>query len=281
LYWEYFLLFDQIGGWNTLFFGLRKSLHLVAPSNRNPPLMAELIEKYSVRVLPCSPTFLNMMDLDGIFNDFSMKSLRLITYGTERMPEQLLNRLSTKLPRVKFLQTFGTSETGIVQTKSLSSSSTFLTIDDPKVEWKIENNELWIKSSSQISGYINTTEKAIDDGWFKTGDLVESKNDNYFRIIGRKNEVINVGGEKVLPSEIEDFVMTIDGIQDCTAFSVSNGITGQAVGIKVVARESSDIKSLKKEIRKNSRLKLESFKIPVKIIFESKLNHTDRFKKKR
>lgn len=275
------LLFDHIGGLNTLFSGLRKSLHLVAPSNRNPRLMAELIEKYSVRVLPCSPTFLNMMDLDGIFNDFSMKSLRLITYGTERMPEQLLNRLSKKLPRVKFLQTFGTSETGIVQTKSLSSSSTFLTIDDPKVEWKIENNELWIKSSSQISGYINTTEKAIDDGWFKTGDLVESKNDNYFRIIGRKNEVINVGGEKVLPSEIEDFVMTIDGIQDCTAFSVSNGITGQAVGIKVVARESSDIKSLKKEIRKNSRLKLESFKIPVKIIFESKLNHTDRFKKKR
>lgn len=273
------LLFDHIGGLNTLLSGLQKSSHLVAPLERSPSIMANLIERYSVRVLPCSPTFLNMMYLDSIFDDFNLKSLRLVTYGTERMPEELLKRLSIKLPRVKFLQTFGTSETGIVQTKSLSSSSTFLTIEDPNVEWKIEDQELWIKSASQISSYINTDEQAIDDGWFKTGDLVEMKDGKYFKIIGRKKEVINVGGEKVLPSEIEDFIMSIDGVIDCTAFSVPNGITGQAVGIKVVMMKGVDKKSLKKDIRQISKLKLESFKVPVKMIFDTKLNHTDRFKK--
>lgn len=275
------LLFDHIGGLNTLLSGIKKSSHLVAPLQRNPSVLASLIETHNVRVLPCSPTFLNMMHLDQVFDKYDFKSLRLVTYGTERMPEELLKRLSVKLPRVKFLQTFGTSEIGIVQTKSLSSSSTFLTIDDPNVEWKIENKELWVKSKNQISEYINTNEKAINSGWFKTGDLVETKDDTYFKIVGRKNEVINVGGEKVLPAEIEDFVMAIAGVEDCTAFSVANGITGQAVGVKIIVDKEANTRDLKKTIRKLSRQKLESFKVPVKIIFETEMQHTERFKKER
>ncbi len=275
------LLFDHIGGLNTLFSGLRKAVHLVAPLARSPTVMAKLIHNHQVKILPCSPTFLNMMYLDGVFEEFDFKSLRLVTYGTERMPEELLTRLSKELPRVKFLQTFGTSETGIVQTKSLSSTSTFLTIDDPNVDWKIENKELWLKSSNQISNYINTDEKAIDDGWFKTGDLVEIRDDNYFRIIGRKKEVINVGGEKVLPSEVEDFIMSLDGVVDCTAFAVTNGITGQAVGIRVIPDKNINEKDLKKHIRSTAKINLENYKVPVKIIFDSKLSHTERFKKDR
>tara|TARA_B100000780_G_scaffold277876_1_gene249687 strand:+ start:1419 stop:2750 length:1332 start_codon:yes stop_codon:yes gene_type:complete len=273
------LLFDHIGGLNTLISGIKKAAHLIAPIERNPRTMAELIEKHSVRVLPCSPTFLNMMCLDGIFEDFDFKSLRLVTYGTERMPDGLLSRLCGYLPRTKFLQTFGTSETGIVKTKSLSSSSTFLTIDDPSVEWKVVDNELWLNTKTQISGYMNVDEQAISDGWFKTGDLIEMRDATYFKIIGRKKEVINVGGEKVLPAEIEDLLMTLEQVIDCTAFSVPNGITGQSVGVRVVPVGGADLKALKKEIRLISRVHLESFKVPVKIRFESVLRHTDRFKK--
>lgn len=275
------LLFDHIGGLNTLISGIKKAAHLVAPLERNPRTMAELIEKHSVRVLPCSPTFLNMMCLDGIFEDYGLKSLRLVTYGTERMPDGLLSRLAGYLPRTKFLQTFGTSETGIVKTKSLSSSSTFLTIDDPSVDWKVVDNELWLKTKTQISGYMNVDEQAISDGWFKTGDLIEMRDDIYFKIIGRKKEVINVGGQKVLPAEIEDLLMTLGQVIDCTAFSVPNGITGQAVGVKIVPERDADLKALKKGIRHICRMHLENFKVPVKIIFESEVKHTDRFKKER
>jgi acyl-coenzyme A synthetase/AMP-(fatty) acid ligase len=275
------LLFDHIGGLNTLISGLKKTAHLVAPTERNPRTMAALIEKHSVRVLPCSPTFLNMMYLDGIFEDFDFRSLRLVTYGTERMPEELLGRLSKFLPRTKFLQTFGTSETGIVKTKSLSSSSTFLTIDDPLIDWKVVDDELWLRTKTQILGYMNVDEQAIEDGWFKTGDLIEMRDDAYFKVIGRKNEVINVGGEKVLPAEIEDLLMTLDQVIDCTAFSVPNGLTGQSVGVRVVPVGGADLKALKKEIRLISRIHLESFKVPAKIVFESDLKFTDRFKKMR
>lgn len=275
------LLFDHIGGLNTLLSGLRKSAHLIAPLERSPRVLARLIETHAVRVLPCSPTFLNMMYLDGVFDEFDFKSLRLVTYGTERMPDELLKRLSAMHPRIKFMQTFGTSEIGIVQTKSLSSSSTFFTIDDPSVEWKVVDKELWLRSNSQISGYLNTKEKVIDDGWFKTGDLVDLRDDGYFKIVGRKKEVINVGGEKVLPGEIEDLLMSIDQVIDCTAFSVPNVITGQAVGVRVVTTKGIDVKELKRNIRQFSRAKMESFKVPAKIIFEEDLKHTERFKKER
>jgi acyl-CoA synthetase (AMP-forming)/AMP-acid ligase II len=189
--------------------------------------------------------------------------------------------LSTLLPRTKFLQTFGTSETGIVQTKSLSSSSTFMTIDDPNVEWRIVDKELLLRAKGQIMGYLNSDQKAIHDGWFRTGDLVEFHNEKYFKIVGRKTEIINVGGEKVLPSEIEDLLMAIPKILDCTAYAVPNLITGQAVGVRIVAEAGADTKLLKKTVRESCLSTLEKYKVPSKVTFESSLKHTDRFKKER
>lgn len=275
------LLFDHIGGLNTLLSGLKKSAHLVAPLERTPNVLSELIQTHAVKVLPCSPTFLNMMYMERVFEDFNLTSLRLVTYGTERMPEDLLRRLSIQLPRTKFLQTFGTSETGIVQTKSLSSSSTVMTIDDPAVEWKIVEKELWLRTSGQIMEYLNTDQQVTHDGWFKTGDLVEMHDERYFKIVGRKTEMINVGGEKVLPAEIEDLLMTIPVVIDCTAYAVPNSITGQSVGVRVVPEQGSDTKVLKKLVRELCRSNLERYKIPSKVIFDSGLKHTDRFKKER
>ena len=121
---------------------------------------------------------------------YDLSSLRMITYGTEAMPESLLNRLKEAFPRVKFLQTFGTSETGIANTSSKSSNSTFMKIDDPELEYKIVENELWLKSKTQVMGYLNSSmDSFTEDGWFKTGDLVEATEDGYIKIIGRNKEV--------------------------------------------------------------------------------------------
>ncbi|MCE7566306.1 AMP-binding protein [Aliivibrio fischeri] len=276
-----FLMFDHIGGLNTLLNSLSMGAKIVFPTKREPEHVASLIESEKVNLLPASPTFLNMMLIADVQSKFNLKSLRMITYGTEAMPESLLLRIKNTLPRVKLLQTFGTSETGIIQTSSRSSSSLDIRIDDPNQEYKIVNNELWLRSKTQILGYLNHDMGSFsDDGWFQTGDLVEELQDGYLKIIGRLKEVINVGGEKVLPSEVESVVLEIDDVVDCIAFSSPNAITGQTVAINVVTDlDDVELKLLKKKIRKYCLSKLDVYKVPTKINFTNSTNVSARFKK--
>lgn len=277
-----FLMFDHIGGLNTLFNCLSMGVIITIPQNRNPNDIARLIEKYNINILPSSPTFLNLMLISNVFDIFNLSSIRMITYGTEAMPESLLLKLKEKLPRVKFLQTFGTSETGIMKTSSMSSSSTFLKFDDPNQEFKIVSGELWLRSKTQVLGYINhSNESFTEDGWFMTGDLVEQIEDGYIKIIGRSKELINVGGEKVLPAEVESVIMELDFIQDCIVKSEKNAITGQIVCAEVVLKNGFDFKSEKINIKKHCINKLDSYKVPARIREIDSVNFTNRFKKER
>ena len=277
-----FLMFDHIGGLNTLFNCLSMGVTITIPANRNPNDIALLIEKYNINILPASPTFLNLMLISGVFEKFDLSSIKMITYGTETMPEGLLLKLKEKLSRVRFLQTFGTSETGIVKTTSMSSSSTFLKFDDPNQEFKIVNNELWLRSKTQVLGYINhSNESFTEDGWFKTGDLVEKSNEGYIKIIGRTKELINVGGEKVLPGEVESVIMEIESVQDCIVKSEMNAITGQMVCADIVLKNGFNFKEEKQKIKNYCKQKLETYKVPVRISKIDAVLFTDRFKKNR
>ncbi|MEL4242473.1 fatty acid--CoA ligase family protein [Shewanella xiamenensis] len=275
-----FLMFDHIGGLNTLLNSLSMGAKIVIPAKREPEHVAMLIERESVNLLPASPTFLNMMLIASVHQQYDLKSLRMITYGTEAMPESLLFRLKSTFPRVKFLQTFGTSETGIAQTSSRSSGSLEIKFEDPNQEFKIVNNELWLRSKTQIMGYLNHDMSSFtEDGWFQTGDLVEQSEDGYIKIIGRAKEVINVGGEKVLPSEVESVLLSIPGVEDCVVYAAPNAITGQTVVANVTSSLDVDLKELKKLIRKCCKVQLEAYKVPSKVNFNTDTGISERFKK--
>ena len=89
-----FLLFDHIGGLNTLLGCLNNGSPIVIPDKRDPSDIINLIDKNKINVLPTSPTFLNLMFLDDAFDLQKLSSLRLITYGTERMPQILLEKIN-------------------------------------------------------------------------------------------------------------------------------------------------------------------------------------------
>ena len=102
-------------------------------------------------------------------------------------------------------------------------------------------------------------------------------------IVGRVNEVINIGGLKVLPAEIEEVLMKFENVLDCLAYGKTNSITGQVVCAKIVLDNYQEIINdieLKKKIKAFCRLKLEKFKVPTKIDFVEKLEITNRFKKR-
>lgn len=273
-----FLMFDHIGGLNTLFNALCMGACLIIPKNRDAKNICELIQNYKIMVLPSSPTFLNLILISGENKNYDLSSLRMITYGTEAMPESLLLKLKVTFPRVKFLQTFGTSETGISTTSSKSSDSLYMKIEDSNQEYKIVENELWLRSKTQVLGYLNASmDSFTSDGWFKTGDLVEELEDGYLKIIGRSKEVINVGGQKVLPAEVESVILSMKEIDDCMVYSEANVITGQTVVCDVVLHEPKE--NIKKIIRLFCKDKLETFKIPTKVNVVEKTNFSERFKK--
>lgn len=276
-----FLMFDHIGGMNTLLNALSMGAHLVIPQKRETRHICELIEKYNVRVLPASPSFLNLLLISEDYKYHDISSLRLVTYGTESMPEPLLTKLAKTFPRVRFVQTFGTSETGIAKTSSRSSDSTYFRIDDQGVEYKIVHGELFLKTGTQVLGYLNAPTDSFADGWFQTGDLVEQSDDGYLRIVGRTKEMINVGGEKVLPSEVENVLRELEEIADCLVYGQNNAITGQHVAADIVLNVHDDPKKMRNKIRAYCKKILSSYKVPAKIYFVESLPLSESFKKKR
>ncbi|MGJ0361369.1 ANL family adenylate-forming protein [Aliarcobacter cryaerophilus] len=272
-----FLMFDHIGGLNTVFNALCMGACLIIPKIKDAKTICELIEKYKIMVLPSSPTFLNLILISEEYKNYDLSSLRMITYGTETMPQSLLLKLKEVFPKVKFLQTFGTSETGISTTSSKSSNSLFMKLEDINGEYKIVDNELWLRSKIQVLGYLNASmDSFTSDGWFKTGDLVEVDGE-YIKIIGRAKEVINVGGQKVLPAEVESVILSIEEISDCMVYGEKNAITGQTVVCDVVLNKN--IENIKKRVRVFCKDRLDAYKIPTKVNVVDKTNFSDRFKK--
>jgi len=109
--------------------------------------------------------------------------------------------------------------------------------------------------------------------------LVETSEDGYIKIIGRNKEIINVGGEKVLPSEVESVLFEMDEFSDVMVYGEKNQITGENVAVEVVLKQDIDKREAKKAIRKFCRDKLDSYKIPTKINIVDQTNFGERFKK--
>uniref|UniRef100_UPI004047C17E ANL family adenylate-forming protein n=1 Tax=Algoriphagus sp. TaxID=1872435 RepID=UPI004047C17E len=276
-----FLLFDHWGGLNTMFHILSNGGMLVSVKDRSPEGICQLIQKYKIQLLPTTPTFLNLLLLNPIlFEKYDLSSLEIITYGAEPMPKSTLNRISDKFKDVKLLQTYGLIELGVMRSKSEDNNSLWFKIEDNNYKIKIVNKILYIKTDSAMLGYLNAPSPFDEDGWFITGDEVEEKGE-YIRVLGRKSEIINVGGEKVYPQEVENIIKEIENIFDVLVFGESNNLVGTIVCAKVKLINSEDKKDVITRIKLECKKHLPSFKIPVKIFFEESEFFNDRFKKKR
>jgi len=274
-----FLMFDHIGGVNTMFHILSSGGCMIIPPSRNTEDVMKIIEKYKVEILPTSPTFLNLLLISEAYKDKDLSSLKTISYGTEPMPPIVLNRMYEIFPKVKLKQTYGLSEVGILSTKSKSSKSLYMKIGGDNFEYKIIDNELYIKSKIAMLGYLNAPSPFTEDGFFPTGDTVDVDDEGYIRIYGRLKEFINVGGQKVLPSEIEGVIMEVKEIKDVMVKPEKNPIMGEMVVANVSLKGDYNKKEMKTKIIKHCKEKLEDYKIPMKIKFVEEVEFGERFKK--
>jgi len=275
-----FLLLDHIGGINTLFHILSNGGSVVTVEDRNPDAVCASIERHRVELLPTTPTFLNLLLISEAHSRHDLSSLRQITYGTEPMPEATLERLHDLLPGVRLSQTYGLSELGILRASSRSSDSLWVRLGGEGVETKVVDGVLKVRSSSAMLGYLNAPSPFDDDGWFDTQDEVVVDGD-YFRVLGRRSEIINVGGEKVYPAEVESELLRLSNVRDVVVRGEKSPILGQIVAayFNLVEPESRD--SLRSRVRAHCRGRLRPFQVPSRIEVVDREQYSERFKKSR
>lgn len=256
-----FLKLDHIGGLNTLFSVLFNGGAIVTCASRQARDICACIERYKVELVPTTPSFLTMLLMSGVQRQFDLSSLKVITYGTEAMPASTLASLHGALPGVLLKQTYGLSELGILATKSRDSTSKWMKIGGDGFEVQVRDGMLWIKSEQAMLGYLNAPSPFDADGWYNTGDRVEVDGE-YFHVLGRESEIINVAGEKVFPIEVESFLLTLDNVRDVLVRAKKSPVVGQMVWAEFLLDRAEDSASFKKRVIEQCQRHLAPFKVP-------------------
>ena len=275
-----FMLFDHIGGFNTMMYGLANTGCLITLETRDVVTVCRAIEQHGAEVLPASPTFLNLLIVSQAHKDFDLSSLKVINYATEVMPQATLAKLNEMFPAVSFRQSYGLSELGIMRSQSRGDDSVWVKVGGEDYQTRIVDGVLHIKAKSSMLGYLNAPSPFDEDGWFNTQDQVEVDGD-WLRFKGRESDIINVGGEKVYPAEVESVILEVDNIADATVTKQAHLLTGHIVVAEVRLNSEEDLKSVTKRIRRHCSSKLPSYKVPVKVMLATGDRMSARFKKTR
>lgn len=258
----------------------------------NPESILEIIKKYNATTLAAIPaTLTKLLQFDKKVLDDYFSTIRLIITNSTFIPTETVKRFKEILKNGHLATYYGLTE---------ASRSTFMIFDKtnnrensvgraaPEVKIKIvsqDNNlkegEIWIKGKNVIKSYWNNAEadKCLVNGWLQTGDVGYIDDENYLFLLGRNDDIINVGGEKIVPHEIEEVVKQIVGVEDAVAFGIDHKIFGQTVKLNVVRSKNSNLD--KSVILSHCMKNLEKFKIPTKIDFVEEIPKTDYGKVKR
>jgi long-chain acyl-CoA synthetase len=273
-----FLLFDHWGGLNTLFHCLSNLCPVIIPENRTPDSICMLIEHYRIELLPTTPSFLNILLISKAYQRHDLSSLQLITYGAEPMSEVTLISLYKNFPKINISQTYGMIEFGVLQSKSKSPDSLWVKLGGKGCQIRVVDNKLEIKSPSLMLGYINSESPFTDDGFLRTGDLVEQDGE-WIRILGRESDIINVGGQKVYPTEVEQVILSCPGVNDVVVYGEKNSILGNIVCATIVIDDEYDEILFRYNLRKLCSNILQPYMVPIKIKFSKEILLSNRFKR--
>ncbi len=187
----------------------------------------------------------------------------------------ILNNLCITYPQARVGHAFATTEAGLAfEVNDAVAGFPATAIDQtPGIEMKIVDQSLRVRSTRTASHYLGAEAKILRDseGFVDTGDLLELRDGRYY-FVGRRDGIINVGGLKVCPEEVESVINRHPAVHMSLVHTKKNPITGALVVAKVVLRESqqpngNDTGTLQRDILTLCRGTLSSHKIPAAIYF--------------
>ncbi|MEA2160072.1 MAG: hypothetical protein QOD66_2452 [Solirubrobacteraceae bacterium] len=241
---------NQFAGIQILLHVLTSGATLVAPPSRRAEDVIDTIRDQRVTHASATPTFWRLVV--GRLDEATARELPLaqITLGGEAAPEGLIERLHELFPNAGISHVYAGTEFGSAVSVRDGRSGLPLSVlerdESAPVRLRIVDGELQIRSNVGMLGYHRGTDDASE--WRATGDLVEVRDDR-IHFVGRKTEIINVGGAKVHPLPVEEVVCSVAGVQLAAVYGRANPITGQIVAVDVLAAEGVDTDELAARIR--------------------------------
>jgi len=214
--------------------------------------------------------------------EWKKNSLRLIVSSSASLPAGVSRGLETLLG-VGLTEQYALSETGVIAINipPRQGSVGFPVIEhvailDEDGHFPGEGNtgEIVVKGDTVFSGYEDAPEEnaaAFTDGWFRTGDMGYLDRDGYLFLSGRKKELINKGGEKISPEEIDTVLKSHPRVRDAMTFGIADPVLGEDIGAMVVPADDALTET---DLRRFLLDRLVQFKIPRKIWFVDEIPRT-------
>ena len=233
----------------------------------------------------------NMAVHDKEITNYDLSSLRKILYGASPMPEPVIIKAMEMLPNCTFYHAYGMTECAPLLTFSGPETHVF---DGPLaykfkscgqavpgVELKIADDkgnevprgkvgEIFARGPNIMLGYWRQeelTNKAIVDGWMKTGDGAKMDEDGYVFIVDRVKDMIISGGENVYSTEVENAIYQMQNILECAVIGIPDEKWGEAVHAIVRLKEGEQISE--EDIINHCQKIIAGFKCPKSISFRS------------
>lgn len=268
--WAYAYNPTHMAGLQVFFQAFENQNTIVNVFNMQRGDVYRMISEYQVTHISATPTFYRLL----LPFEQSYMSVQRVTLGGEKSDDNLYENIKRIFPQAKINNVYASTEAGSLFAAKGDCFQIPICIRD---KFLVVDDELLIHKT--LLGRSDTFN--FDGDYYHSGDLIEwvNKEDGIFRFKSRKNELINVGGYKVNPSDVEYAINAIDGVKQSIVYGKENSVLGNVLIAEVVLEKGVMITDI--DIRKRLKEQLQDFKIPRKIKFVNSLSLTRTGKLKR
>lgn len=259
---------------------------VLLPNPRDFKTLVKSIEKHRVTLFPGVPALFNGLNNYPGIEKIDVRSVRSCFSGSAPIARDVLERFEA-LTGARIIEGFGLSETspvthvnplrgarkiGTVGVPVSDTEARCIDLDDGHTLPPGEEGELVIRGPQVMKGYWNRPEEtrnALRDGWMHTGDLAVMDEDGYFTIVGRKKDMINCGGLKVFPDEVDEVLVAHEAILEAATIGIPDEKRGETVKSFIVLQPGATL--AKSHVDAWCRERLAAYKVPREIEFLEEL----------
>lgn len=268
--WAYAYNPTHMAGLQVFFQAFENQNTLVNVFNRSRAEVYECIEKYAITHISATPTFYRLL----LPAQKKYATVQRVTLGGEKSDQRLYDAIHQIFPSARINNVYASTEAGSL---FAAKGDAFQIPGIIRNKFRVVEDELLIHRS--LLGQSDSF--TFDGDYYHSGDLIEwvNREEGIFRFKSRKNELINVGGYKVNPGEVETVINTIEGVRQSLVYGKVNSVLGNILCAEIQLEDGYAITEL--DIRRQLHSKLQDFKIPRRIRFVDSFSLTRTGKLKR